>query len=84
MERDAAAQREALNKILADANARMEAFVDKTILMSNVATMSAYVTAGSVESKVRDGHIVVWVGDPCLMPLAAQFPWLKCSVCAKR
>ena len=52
MERDATAQREALNRILADANTRMEAFVDKTIQMSNVATMSAYVSAGSQESKV--------------------------------
>ena len=41
-------------QVLADATSRMEVFVDKTIQLSNVSTMSAYVSG----SKVRHHHPV--------------------------
>ncbi|GAX76842.1 hypothetical protein CEUSTIGMA_g4288.t1 [Chlamydomonas eustigma] len=44
MERDAAAQREALNKVLMDATSRLEAFVDRTIQLSNASAMNAYLS----------------------------------------
>ena len=44
MERDALAQREALNKILLQLTEKVESFVDTTVQLSNMAAISAYVS----------------------------------------
>ncbi|KAL6761719.1 hypothetical protein V8C86DRAFT_3023722 [Haematococcus lacustris] len=51
MEKDAAAQRDALLKTLAVATARMDKFVDKTLALSNAVALSSYVTGGTASQQ---------------------------------
>ncbi|KAG1680578.1 hypothetical protein FOA52_015025 [Chlamydomonas sp. UWO 241] len=47
MERDAEVQRESLNKVLRDATARLEEFVDKTIQLANTDLLPTYIGGDS-------------------------------------
>mmetsp|Transcript_35342 Transcript_35342/g.89478 ORF Transcript_35342/g.89478 Transcript_35342/m.89478 type:complete len:1026 (-) Transcript_35342:222-3299(-) len=50
MDKDAAAQRDALLKVLASATGRMDSFIDRTIALSNVAALTPYLTSSSSSS----------------------------------
>ncbi|KAF5829049.1 hypothetical protein DUNSADRAFT_16642 [Dunaliella salina] len=52
MEKDALAQRQLLQKVLSTATSRTDAFIDRTLALSNASQLAAYITGGKAKENL--------------------------------